>query len=113
MVALGPAAAGHDAIHVRNRGLQAVPDPDILSLASDEDRIIVSADTDFGTILALRNLAIPSFILFRGDVERRPNRQAEILLQYLSELEHSLEAGTVVVISRSRIRIRTFPVKLA
>jgi predicted nuclease of predicted toxin-antitoxin system len=71
-VAVRLATAGHDAIHVRDRGLQAAPDLEVLNLASDEDRIIVSADTDFGTILALRQLARPSFILFRGNLERRP-----------------------------------------
>jgi predicted nuclease of predicted toxin-antitoxin system len=34
---------GHDAVHVRHYGLQN---------AADEDRIVVSADTDFGTLLA-------------------------------------------------------------
>ena len=112
IVALRLATAGHDAIHVRDRGLQSAPDLDVLSLASEEDRIIVSADTDFGTILALRHLAKPSFILFRGDADRQPDRQAEILLQCLPELESSLEGGAVVVISGSRIRIRALPVKL-
>jgi predicted nuclease of predicted toxin-antitoxin system len=80
-VAVRLSTAGHDAIHVRDRGFQAAPDLEVLDLATDENRIIVSADTDFGTILALRQLARPSFILFRGDVDRRPDRQAEILLQ--------------------------------
>ena len=111
-VAVRLATAGHDAIHVRDRGLQAAPDLEVLNLATDEDRIIVSADTDFGTILALRQLARPSFILLRGDVDRRPDRQAEILLQCLPGLESSLEGGAVVVISGSRIRIRTLPVRL-
>ena len=44
-------AAGHYAIHVRDRGMQAAPDPEIIYLALTEDRIVVSADTDFGTIL--------------------------------------------------------------
>jgi predicted nuclease of predicted toxin-antitoxin system len=111
VVALRLATAGHDAIHVRDRGLHAAPDLDVLHLASLEDRIIVSADTDFGTILALRHLAKPSFILLRGDVDRRPDRQADMLLQCLPGLENSLEGGAVVVISGTRIRIRTLPVR--
>jgi predicted nuclease of predicted toxin-antitoxin system len=110
IVAVRLAASGHDAIHVRDRGLQTAPDLDVLRLATDEDRTIISADTDFGTILALRHLAKPSFILFRGDAERRPDQQAELLLQYMPKLDRSIESGAVVVISRSRIRIRALPV---
>ena len=45
-------AAGHDALHVRDVGLQGKDDPTIFDRAAAEDRIIVSADTDFGFILS-------------------------------------------------------------
>lgn len=63
--ALSPAVAegfrktGHDAIHVRDRGLATAKDAELLALAINEDRIIVSADTDFGTLLALRQESKP------------------------------------------------------
>lgn len=103
--------AGHDTIHLRDRGLQAVSDEEVVELATSEDRVVISADTDFGTILALRQATQPSFILFRGDAERRPARQAEVLLQYIPQLEQVLLAGAIIVISATRIRIRTLPVK--
>jgi predicted nuclease of predicted toxin-antitoxin system len=39
-------AAGHDAAHVRAYGMQAAADEEILARALDEDRIVVSADSD-------------------------------------------------------------------
>lgn len=87
------------------------PDSELVELAADEDRVVVSADTDFGTLLTLRNAARPSFILFRGDVERRPERQATVLLSSLPQLESALGTGAIVVISGTRIRIRSLPVK--
>jgi predicted nuclease of predicted toxin-antitoxin system len=57
--------AGHDALHVRDLGMQAAIDEEIFEVAVSEGRTIVSADTDFGTILALRSTAEPSVLIFR------------------------------------------------
>ncbi|MCR9247930.1 MAG: DUF5615 family PIN-like protein [bacterium] len=47
-------AAGHDSVHLRDRGLQSAPDTTVFDLAVQEGRVVVSADTDFGTLLAVR-----------------------------------------------------------
>ena len=49
--------AGHDAVHVRSIGLQRGDDGVIFDRAAVEGRILVSADADFGTLLAVRSSA--------------------------------------------------------
>jgi len=102
--------AGHDAIHVRDYGLQESEDEVIFDRAAREERIIVSADTDFGTLLALHRGKTPSVILLRRMVPRRPESQVSFLLSNLNEIAESLERGAVVVIEETRLRVRPLPI---
>jgi predicted nuclease of predicted toxin-antitoxin system len=92
-VARGLSDAGHDAIHVRDIGLGAATDLVIFERAAAEGRFVVSADTDFGTILAVRQEIKPSVVLFRGATPRRPADQVTLLLANLPKVESDLLNG--------------------
>jgi predicted nuclease of predicted toxin-antitoxin system len=109
-IAEGLKRAGHDAVHVREYGLHDKDDETILDRAASEDRVLVSADTDFGTILSNREERKPSVILFRRKSGHRPSAQLSVLLQNLPVVQESLEKGSIVVLEDSRIRIRTLPI---
>jgi predicted nuclease of predicted toxin-antitoxin system len=101
--------AGHDADHVRKYAMQDAADEDILERARAEGRIIVSADSDFGTILAMQSAAHPSFILFREPDLLAAEDYARVLLPALPSLEPDLHAGCVAVFRNGRLRVRRLP----
>lgn len=101
---------GHDAVHVRNIGLQSADDSAIVAHAAREGRVLVSADTDFATLLAVSEATKPSIILFRRDTGRRPDKQLELLLENLSAISQAIDEGSIIVFEESRLRIRRLPI---
>jgi predicted nuclease of predicted toxin-antitoxin system len=101
--------SGHDAVHVRAYEMQEATDREILARALDEDRIVVSADSDFSTILASQEAERPSFILFRETNVRVARDYLDLLLSALPVLESELMTGCVAVFRHGRLRVRKLP----
>ncbi len=102
--------AGHDAIHVADIGLLTATDPMILRAAAKEERILLTADSDFGALLALGSLASPSVLLLRSADHLRPSEQAELIAANLPQIAEDLGKGAIVSLTRDRLRVRELPI---
>jgi len=90
--------------------LQHAEDDAIFDRAAVEGRILVTADADFGTLLAARSSRQPSVIQFRGEGSRKPDVLARTLLANLPQLVDSLENGCIVTFEPARVRLRLLPI---
>lgn len=110
-VAAGLRQHGHEAVHVLDLGRESAPDEELFLLAQTEQRVIISSDTDFAVLLALRAEPTPSLVLFRGGLsDDPPPRQLSALLRALPEVEQALSDGSIVVLQPGRMRVRRLPI---
>jgi predicted nuclease of predicted toxin-antitoxin system len=100
--------AGHDCAHVYELGLGGQPDERVMALADRENRILISADTDFGELFANAPVLAPSVILLRR-ADKRAGSLTAVILANLGQVADDLTAGALIVISDTRIRTRRLP----
>ncbi len=101
---------GHDAFHLRERGLSRSRDDDIFAVAVAENRIIVTADLDFSRILALSGRDGPGLILFRaGDISDQ--QMLSLLEAVLERIPADRLSRSVVVVDGRRMRIAPLPLR--
>jgi predicted nuclease of predicted toxin-antitoxin system len=102
-------SSDHDAIHLRDEGLQRLSNGEIFQKAIREERIVLTFDLDFGEIVAASGGRSVSVVLFR-----LRNTRAEFVIQRLKiMLEQStkeLAQGAVVLVEDGRHRVRRVPI---
>ena len=100
---------GHETLHVHDLRLLGASDDDVLEAAVGHQSVLITADTDFGGLLALAGRSRPSVVILRR-APHRPDQQAQLLLATLPDLEHHLSSGSVVTLMPGRARVRRLPI---
>ena len=91
-------------------GLGNTDDPVILTAAAGDARTIVTADTDFGALLAARGTSSPSVVMLRSSDHLTPDEQAQLIATVLARVGDDLEDGAIASVTPERIRLRTLPI---
>lgn len=100
---------GIDAVHTGEIGLSKADDMTLIHLAAQQERVVVTLDADFHTILALNGLDKPSVIRIRIEgLKAEP--LVNLLQTILTERRVELGSGALVTVQPKRIRIRYLPI---
>ena len=101
-------AMGHDVTHLEELGLRTLADISIFEQARVENRIVLTFDLDFASIVATTGASLPSVVIFRLQRGRAP-RVLSRLAAVLAVASNALEKGALVIVDDARIRIRGLP----
>ena len=108
-VAVWLRAQGHDAVHLRELGLQELGDEAVLAKAVVEKRTVLTFDLDFADIATAAGEARVGVVLFRLR-SAQTARIVDRLQGVLAPAAQALEKGAVVIVEETRLRIRRLPI---
>lgn len=104
-------AAGFDAVHVADLGLVAATDDEIFDRAAEQGFVVVTADSDFGALLAMRRATSPSVVHLRHVAELVAEVHLQLLVANLPQIADHLDRGAIVSLSPTRLAVRDLPLR--
>jgi predicted nuclease of predicted toxin-antitoxin system len=97
---------GHDVLSIRQVA-RGTPDPDVLRIASETGRILLTADKDFGELVFRQGLVAAGIMLLRFRTASR-TEFLDRFMQHFPDIARAAE-GHFVVATNHALRIRTLP----
>jgi len=95
---------GWDVVHFAEIGLSTAKDIEILHYAYEHERIVVTLDADFHSLLMVNKLASPSVVRLRME-GLKGKELAAVLEKMVPEVASDLKQGAMVTVDRKTIRI--------
>ena len=102
-------AHGIDALHTGEIGLATADDSTLIRFAHQQERVVVTLDSDFHALLALSEANKPSVIRIRIE-GLRAESLVSLLQTLLAERSDELDRGALVTVQPKRVRIRYLPI---
>ena len=93
---------GHDVLSALDRNPRAT-DEELLALAMEEQRIIITEDKDFGELVFVRRLAHTCIVRL---VEMPVTEKVAAIRELIESHPCAMREGALIVVTRSRVRIR-------
>jgi predicted nuclease of predicted toxin-antitoxin system len=96
--------------HVTDALGPGASDREIMAYAIDDGAVVLTADTDFGALLARGGQGKPSVVLVRELLSLPVAGQGRLLAANLGQVRDVLTNGAIVVLSPHDIRVRPLPI---
>lgn len=87
-------------------------DIEIVEKARLEGRVILTHDLDFGRIVAVSRIGVPSVVTLRLD-NMQPAQVNHYMAEVLARFAEQLEAGALISVNERGIQVRLLPIKPA
>ena len=93
---------GHDVSSALERDPKAA-DEDVLALALQEQRILITEDKDFGELVFVRRLPHPCIVRF---VDMRIAEKVAAMRELIERYADAMHEGALIVVTQDRVRVR-------
>jgi predicted nuclease of predicted toxin-antitoxin system len=104
------AESGFEVVHWADIGPDNSSDSELMQWAAEHDHIVLTADLDFGAILAATQRNRPSIVQVRSDI-LTPRSIGSVVLAAIRQTRQELLDGAIVSIDPGRARLRILPLK--
>jgi predicted nuclease of predicted toxin-antitoxin system len=102
--------AGFEAVHWSQIGPSDAADRVVMEWAAKHDHIVLTADLDFGAILAATRQAKPSVLQVRSD-DLSPTAIGSTVVRSIRQASADLESGAILSVDPARARLRILPLE--
>ncbi|MBC7373021.1 MAG: DUF5615 family PIN-like protein [Frankiales bacterium] len=100
--------SGHDVATVAGLDMCGAADAEVLTIAVEQSRLLVTLDTDFGGLLADSAAVAPSVLLIRR-ADHRPHAIAAVVDDVIASSSDALLNGALAVAGERTVRLRELP----